>query len=986
MKTESNLVQFCLLVAMPFALPALLQAQPALTTNDGAITILGHMHLPVAGPGVTPVASGARLPCVSQRLDGEVTSQGLSLTSTVANSPGDHFRVTAIAVSRRPERPPAVCQLERTGEISFAGQTVRFARPGLTEEYSASINGLRQDFIVEQSPPGPGQGEMVVDLAVSGARVEPAAGGARLVLNNSGRKIAYRGLRVTDATGKELPARFEVGPAADANLAIVVNDTRAVYPVRIDPTFSDANWVNLGGLPGANGQGNATVVDGSGNLYVGGNFTVIGNTAANCVAKWNGTNWTALGSGLNGGVIALAVSGNTLYAGGTFTNVGGGQTSYIAQWNGTNWSAVGSGMSNAVYALAVSGGTLYAGGLFTGASGVSANYIAQWNGTGWSALSTGMDNRVFALAVIGSTLYAGGYFDEAGGNSAAAAIAQWNGNTWLAVGSGVGPAGDYPGVLALAVSGSTLYAAGEFNFTAEGGATANNVAEWNGANWLALGSGLNGSYATTVNALAVSGGALYAGGEFYTEVGDTYAYCYNVEEWSGGAWSPLGVGVGSESDYVNALAVSSGTLYVGGVFETAGSGPAMGVAQWNGTNWSTWGGGMNGAVNALATSGNSLYAGGFFTAAGANLADCVAEWNGSSWSVMGSAISAEDNYPYVNSLVVSGGTLFVGGNFDAFDGVTANDIVQYNGATWSALAAGLNGDVVALAASGGILYAASAGDDSVSQWNGTNWSTTGSLMDGIYGGVAYALAVSSNTLYAGGVFTEAGGVPANNIAEWNGANWLSLGGGISNTVYALAVSGDTLYAGGSFTNAGGVAVNDIAQWNGTNWSALGAGINGTVSALAVIDGILYAGGDFTSAGGSPANYIAQWNGTNWSAVGSGMNSSVSALVASGGALYAGGNFTEAGGTAFGYAVMDELSGSLATLAIITDNSAFGFTNETFGFDVSGPSGSNIVIQASADLRVWIPVQTNALGSNGLLYFTDQNSKNYSSRFYRAQSP
>ena len=47
-------------------------------------------------------------------------------------------------------------------------------------------------------------------LAVSGAQVEPAADGARLVLANSGRKIAYSRLRVTDATGKELPARIEV--------------------------------------------------------------------------------------------------------------------------------------------------------------------------------------------------------------------------------------------------------------------------------------------------------------------------------------------------------------------------------------------------------------------------------------------------------------------------------------------------------------------------------------------------------------------------------------------------------------------------------------------------------------------------------------------------------------------------------------------------------------------------------------------------------
>ena len=92
--------------------------------------------------------------------------------------------------------------------VSLDGQTVRFTRPGLVEEYSVSMDGVRQDFMVLERPAG--AGELVVRLAVSGARVEPAAGGAQLVLENSGRKIAYSRLRVTDATGKELTARMEV--------------------------------------------------------------------------------------------------------------------------------------------------------------------------------------------------------------------------------------------------------------------------------------------------------------------------------------------------------------------------------------------------------------------------------------------------------------------------------------------------------------------------------------------------------------------------------------------------------------------------------------------------------------------------------------------------------------------------------------------------------------------------------------------------------
>ena len=66
-------------------------------------------------------------------------------------------------------------------------------------------------------------------------------------------------------------------------------------------------------------------------------------------------------------------------------------------------------------------------------------------------------------------------------------------------------------------------------------------------------------------------------------------------------------------------------------------------------------------------------------------------------------------------------------------------------------------------------------------------------------------------MYAGGVFTEAGGSPANYIAKWNGRSWSALGSGVNNTVYALAVSGSGLYAGGRFTAAGGKVSAYVAE-------------------------------------------------------------------------------------------------------------------------------------------------------------------------------
>jgi hypothetical protein len=982
------------------------------------------------GLAVSPAGSGAHLHCVFQRLDGEATPEGLWLSSTVTNAVRDYFHVMAMAVSRTAANatfnfpsPESSIPLAGAGEVSICGQTVRFSRAGLTEEYSVSMDGVRQDFIVEQSPSSPPDGDLVVKLAVSGAQVEPAADGARLVLDSLGRKIAYSRLRVTDATGKELPARMEVSAVVDGvtslnswivadnmeepslltpapareDLALVVDDADAVYPVRIDPTFSDANWVSMGGVSELNYFVMALAVSGS-TLYAGGYFTTAGGSAANYIAQWNGSSWSALGSGISGegsdgygpNVNALAVSGSTLYAGGDFSTAGGSAANNIAEWNGTSWSALGSGMNSNVRALAVSGSTLYAGGYFTTAGGGAANYIAQWNGSSWSALASGVSGGdaygpyVQALAVSGSTLYAGGDFTTAGGSSATN-IAQWNGSSWSALGSGMNDA-----VLALAVSGSTLYAGGQFS--SAGGNAAICIAQWNGSSWSALGSGMNGD----VYALAVSGSTLYVGGGFTTAGGIS---ANNTAQWNGTSWSALGSGIsgddGNGGPNVYALAVSGSTLYAGGYFSMAGGSAANYVAQWNGSSWLAPGSGLNNPVYALAVSGSTLYAGGYFSMAGGSAANYVAQWNGSSWSSLGSGISGVgDGYgPYVSALAVSGGTLYAGGDFTTAGAISADYIAKWNGSSWSALSSGMNGAVFALAVSGSTLYA--GGDftragrfaaNYIAKWNGSSWLTLGSGLNS----TVNTLAVSGSTLYAGGYFTTAGTNAANYIAQWNGSSWSALGSGISGIgdgsgpyVEALAVSGGTLYVGGDFTTAGAISANYIAQWNGSSWSALSSGMNSYVSALAVSGGTLYAGGYFTTAGGISANYIAQWNGSSWSALGSGLNYDVTALAVSGSSLYAGGEFTTAGTNASFYAAMANLADTPVSFGIIATNAAFGFTGGVFGFDVTGPSGSNLVIQASTDLQTWIPLQTNLLGG-GPLYFSDSQSPANVLRFYRAQ--
>ncbi|WP_083937653.1 Ig-like domain-containing protein [Hymenobacter aerophilus] len=652
----------------------------------------------------------------------------------------------------------------------------------------------------------------------------------------------------------------------------------------------DEKWQDGFSLPGVNGQIFAVALDGSGNLYAGGNIRMAGNTPVNYVAKWNGTSWSALGTGLNDQVSALVVDGSgNLYAGGSFTTAGGGPANRVAKWNGTSWSALGTGVNDFVNAVATDGnGNVYAGGNFTTAGGVPANRVAKWNGTSWSALSTGLNASVAALAVDGSgTIYAGGFFTTAGGVEVNH-VAKWNGTSWSALGAGL-----YNDVVALAVDrNGNLYAASGF-FSSVPGTEDSNIAKWNGTSWSTLGTGTS----EQVSALAVDGsGNLYAGGLFTTAGGVRVSH---LAKWNGTSWSALGTGL---NKFVYALAVDgSGNVYAGGAFSAAGGTTASYIAKWNGTSWSALGtgAGLNQSVITLAVDGNgNVYAGGLFTTAGGTVANRVAKWNGTSWSALGNGIMNNS----VNALAVDDkGNVYAGGYFTVAGGSPGNYIAKWNGTSWSALGTGMNNSVLALSIDGsGNVYAAgqftTAGGTAanrVAKWNGASWSALGTGLNNF----ASALALDgSGSLYAGGTFTSAGGTTANYIAKWNGTSWSALGTGLNLSARTLAFdSNGSLYAGGNFTTAGDVPANYVAKWNGTSWSALGTGLDKAAEDMAVDgSGNVYVGGSFSTAGGAPANYVAKWNGTSWSALGTGLNNFVSAVALKGNDVYVGGSFTATG--------------------------------------------------------------------------------------------
>ncbi|MGE0083817.1 MAG: Ig-like domain-containing protein [Desulfococcaceae bacterium] len=353
----------------------------------------------------------------------------------------------------------------------------------------------------------------------------------------------------------------------------------AVAAALIQPlTLHAEGWVNRIGVPfgnpGMNGTVNAIIYDPVRNLlYAGGQFTTAGGVIVNHIAKWDGSGWSPLGTGIDGPVWELACdSSGNLYAGGGFTTAGGVSTNNIAKWNGSVWSNLGAGIDDVVYALVFDDiGNLYAGGRVY--KNIVEGYVAKWNSvtSKWEMIGTtyglNMLNGIYALAYDKSiqALYAGGDFFTIN-NISANNIAKWDGMTWNVLESGL----DKP-VMALAVShDECLVAGGEFS--SAGGETVHYLAFWELGYWNHKDMGFDGP----VYALARGGNSqfLSVGGAFNTA--SQMSMNKIADNRFGFDWRPLKTGM---NNTVYAVAYdSNGNLYAGGNFTTAGGKPSNHIA------------------------------------------------------------------------------------------------------------------------------------------------------------------------------------------------------------------------------------------------------------------------------------------------------------------------------------------------------------------------------------------------------------------------
>jgi hypothetical protein len=176
-------------------------------------------------------------------------------------------------------------------------------------------------------------------------------------------------------------------------------------------------------------------------LYFSGSFARLGwdGPLFNSIARWDGTEFHQLGTGLIDEIInqptqasAMAFGdiggGPMLFVGGSMVEAGGVQVNSIAGWDGSVWHALGSGITTSGFARPINalvifddgnGPALYAGGAFDTAGGEPASNLARWDGEDWEAVGTGTNGRIRKMTVhddgSGPALYIAGEFTQLNG-------------------------------------------------------------------------------------------------------------------------------------------------------------------------------------------------------------------------------------------------------------------------------------------------------------------------------------------------------------------------------------------------------------------------------------------------------------------------------------------------------------------------------------------------------------------------------------------
>lgn len=233
----------------------------------------------------------------------------------------------------------------------------------------------------------------------------------------------------------------------------------------------------------------------NGELYICGEFSVVGEQLVDHIGRFDGTTWQQLGSGMDRQVRSIHAYPDGLYAAGWFDHADTVVAHGLARWDGSQWHSVFDlpditplSATNEINDMAIYKGEVYIGGQFRGDGDMQC--LARYHNGQWEPVGQGLRGtyvQVIHMAVHDSLLYIAGAFADQGQygdpSNPASGIVAWNGSDWVELGSGT-DGSNVPWVIDMAWRRDTLYACGDFDMI--GGVSAGKLAYWDGHHWCGM--------------------------------------------------------------------------------------------------------------------------------------------------------------------------------------------------------------------------------------------------------------------------------------------------------------------------------------------------------------------------------------------------------------------------------------------------------------------------------------------------------------------
>jgi hypothetical protein len=633
------------------------------------------------------------------------------------------------------------------------------------------------------------------------------------------------------------------------------------------------DWVQIGGLSSIYGEAAGDKSGWSVSMNSAGDRMAIGAPYNNGngadsghvrVYEYNGTNWVKLGSDIDGeatddysGVSVSMNSAGDRVAIGAPKNDGNGADSghvRVYEYNGTNWVKLGqdidgeaAGDSSGISVSMNSAGNRVAiGAIGNDGNGTFSGHVRvyQYNGSVWTQLGSDIDGEAardssggfVSMNSVGDRVAIGARWADAASkpDSGHVRVYQYNGTNWVQLGSDIdGEAkDDWSGDSVSMNSAGNRVAIGAIGNDGNGIDSGHvRVYEYNGTNWVQLGQDINGEAAGDISGYSVS----------INSVGDRVAI---------GAYD--NDGNGSTSGHVRVY------QYNGSVWTQLGS-DIDGEAAYDKSGWSV---SMNSAGDKVVVGAPSSK-----TINGVDSGHAqVYEYNGTDWvkQLKKQDIDGEAARDFSTGLVYGGTVSVNSAGSRVAIGAPYND--------------GVNGK--------------DSGHVRVYEYDGFFWKKLGQDLDGKAAGDWYGNSVSMNSIgnrvVIGAYRNSDKGVDAGHaqVYEYNGTNWIQLG----KDIYGES-AGDLAGYSVSINDVGNKVVvgepNDdvngqnsgrvrVYEYIGTDWVQIGTNINGRkINDALGISASINGSGTIVAIGATngisivqPQVRVYEHKGTDWVQLGS----------------------------------------------------------------------------------------------------------------------